>query len=68
MKRPVGFHLTLLERDRELLDRLAREQGVSRTELIARSLHCLESKMHPPTMAIRLSPAPTHPDLISGKE
>lgn len=50
-RRPVRFALTLTEGDRELLDRLARLQGVSRTALVSRALHHLavalgEEKRH----------------------
>lgn len=41
-RRDVGFHLTLSQADRELLDRMAAAQGCSRTTLIARSLHLLD--------------------------
>jgi hypothetical protein len=41
--RNIGFHLTLSEKDRELLDILAHRMGVSRTETISRALHLLES-------------------------
>jgi len=41
--RDIGFHLTLSEQDRELLDRLAHRMGCSRTETISRALHLLEA-------------------------
>ena len=42
-RRSIHFHLTLTTDDRERADRLARLQGVSRTEVIARALRLLES-------------------------
>jgi hypothetical protein len=41
--RDIGFHLTLTEADRELLDKLAHRMNVSRTETISRALHLLDS-------------------------
>ena len=41
--RDVGFHLTLTEEDRELLDTLAHRMHVSRTETIGRELHLLKA-------------------------
>ena len=46
-RKTIRFALTLTEASRELLDRLAREQGCSRVTLIDRALVNLEHVMHP---------------------
>ncbi len=41
--RDIAFHLTLTDADRELLDTLAARMDCSRTEVVARALHLLDS-------------------------
>ena len=62
----VRFGLVLSEEARERLDRLARQQGCSRAELVDRALVNLEMQMQGAERQRAQAKRYQHPDLIVG--